>query len=100
MIEAGPSLRYLPASSATKPVHFYGEAGLSFYRMGWSTSLGGMYPGASHGFTGSLSGTKNQLGVTIGGGMAWGRLQISPLVHFPFDDSLYITLSGGIRLGR
>ena len=100
MLEAGPSLRYLPESSALQSVHFYGEAGLSFYRMGWSTTLGGTHSGTSHGFIGSLSGDKNQLGLTIGGGMAWGRLQISPLVHFPFDDSLYFTLSGGIRFGR
>jgi hypothetical protein len=98
MIEAGPTLRYLPESMESRNVRYFGEAALSFYRMGWTTTVDGTYSG--YGFNGSLSGDKNQFGLTLGGGVSFGRFEISPLLHFPFDDDMYFTLNGGIRFGR
>ncbi len=98
MIEIGPTLRYQPQSSETKSVRFFGEAAISFYRMGWTTTVDGTWSG--YGFNGALSGDKNQLGLTLGGGVAFGRFEITPLLHFPFDDDMYITINGGVAFGK
>jgi hypothetical protein len=102
MIEMGPSLRFQPSGSESKRVRFYGETALSFFRMGQSGTIR-----ASNGYsTGSstFSSNKDQVGVTFGGGVSFGsgatRFEISPLVHIPFDEDIYFTLTGGIVFGR
>lgn len=102
MIEIGPSLRFQPSGSESKSVRFFGETGLSFFRMSQSGNIS-VSNGYSTGSS-SFSSDKNQVGVTLGGGVSFGsgatRFEISPLIHIPFDEDIYFTLTGGIALGR
>jgi hypothetical protein len=102
MIEVGPTLRFQPSGSESKSIRFFGEAGVSFFRMSQSGTIR-----ASNGYsTGSSSfaSDKNQVGATLGGGVSFGggstRFEILPLIHYPFDEDMYFTLTGGIVFGR
>ncbi|MHB9027838.1 MAG: hypothetical protein ACYC9O_03640 [Candidatus Latescibacterota bacterium] len=102
MIEIGPTLRLQSSQAETKAVSFFGEAGMSFFRMSQSGTVRASNGYSSDSF--SFAYDDNDIGLSLGGGMTLGtgatRFEILPMIHLPFDNDPYFTLTGGIVFGR